>query len=68
MYDNHYRYFGNATGTNINSIKPVYQPNVKSWTPPVVLNHNGSNTTGGGNNPVAVNPVTQGGSSRGKNN
>lgn len=56
MYDNHYRYFGNATGTNINSIKPMYQPNVKSWTPPVV-NNNGSNTTGGGNNPVSINPA-----------
>ena len=66
MYDNHYRYYGNATGTNINSIKPAYQPNIKSWTPPVV-NNNGSNTTGGGINPIARNPVTIGGGKK-KNN
>ncbi len=60
MYDNHYRYYGSSTITNIKSITP-------SWNPPVV-NNNGSNTTGGNGAPIAVNPVTQGGSSRGKNN
>ena len=49
MYDNHYRYYGNSTGTSIKSITP-------NWNPPVV-NNSGSNTTGGGNNPVAVNPA-----------
>ena len=52
LYDNHYRYYGSSS----NSIKSTYQPNVKSWTPPIV-NNNGSNTTGGGNNPVAINPA-----------
>ena len=39
-------------------------------TPSRIINisNNQSKTTGGGNNPVAVNPVTKGGSSRGKNN
>ena len=61
MYDNHYRYYGNSTGTTIHSITP-------NWNPPAVINNNGSNTTGGNGAPIAVNPVTQGGSSRGKNN
>ena len=61
MYDNHYRYYGNSFGTKIHySTSPT-------WNPPVV-NNNGSNTTGGNGAPIAVNPVTQGGSSRGKNN
>ena len=59
---NHYRYYGNSFGTKVHySASPT-------WTPPVVVNSNGSNTTGGNGAPVAVNPVTQGGSSRGKNN
>ena len=50
MYDNHYRYYGNSKGTNIQGIKP-------NWNPPAIVNNSGSNTTGGGNNPVAVNPA-----------
>ena len=62
LYDNHYRYYGNSFVTKVHySASPTL-------TPPVVANSNGSNTTGGNGAPVAVNPVTQGGSSRGKNN
>tara|TARA_R100000008_G_scaffold83872_1_gene69923 strand:+ start:165 stop:611 length:447 start_codon:yes stop_codon:yes gene_type:complete len=50
MYDNHYRYYGNPKGTNVQGITP-------NWNPPAVINNSGSNTTGGGNNPVAVNPA-----------
>ena len=62
IYDNHYRYYGNSIGSKIHySTSPT-------WTPPALVNNSGSNTTGGNGAPVAVNPVTQGGSSRGKNN
>ena len=62
MYDNHYRYYGNAIGTN----GAVHINKTPNWTPPVI-NNNGSNTTGGGGNPVAKNPVTSGGGKK-KNN
>ena len=75
MYDyrynhNRWRYLGNSGGT-YGSITP--NPNINS-NQPIIVNPSGSqnyggNTTGGGGNPVAVNPVTSGGgSSRGKNN
>ena len=75
MYDyrynhNRWRYLGNPGGT-YGSITP--NPNINS-NQPIIVNPSGSqnyggNTTGGGGNPVAVNPVTSGGgSSRGKNN
>ena len=62
MYDNHYRYYGNAVGTN----GAVHINNTPNWTPPVV-NNNGSNTTGGSGAPIAVNPVTSTGGKK-KNN
>lgn len=75
MYDyrynhNRWTYLGNPGGT-YGSITP--NPNINS-NQPIIVNPSGSqnyggNTTGGGGNPVAVNPVTSGGgSSRGKNN
>ena len=64
IYDNYYRYYGNAVGTN----GAIHINRTPNWTPPVV-NNNGSNTTGGNGAPIASNPVTSGGgSSRGKNN
>jgi len=61
-HDSRWRYHGNVNGT-FGYITP--NPNVNS-SPPIVV---GSQTTGGGDAPIASNPVTQGGgSSRGKNN
>ena len=53
MYDNHYRYYGNATGTN----GAIHINNAPNWNPPVVVNNSGSNTTGGNGAPIAVNPA-----------
>ena len=52
MQDNYYRYYGNHVGTN----GAIHLNKQNTWVPPVV-NNNGSNITGGGNNPVAVNPA-----------
>lgn len=60
-YDSRWRYHGSPQG-NYGYITP--NPNINN-SPPISV---GSQTTGGNGAPVAVNPVTQGGSSRGKNN
>ena len=49
MYENRYRYYGNHINTNVYNTTP-------NWQPPVVMGTK-SKTTGGGNNPVASNPV-----------
>ena len=49
MYENRYRYYGNHINTNVYNTTP-------NWRPPVVMGTK-SKTTGGGNNPVASNPV-----------
>ena len=49
MYENRYRYYGNHINTNVYNTTP-------NWQPPVVIGTK-SKTTGGGNNPVASNPV-----------
>ena len=64
MYDNYYRYYGNAIGTN----GAIHLNKQSTWTPPAVITGNNSNTTtGGGINPIARNPVTIGGDKK-KNN
>ena len=61
-HDSRWRYHGNVSGT-FGYVTP--NPNVNN-NPPIVV---GSQTTGGGDAPIASNPVTSGGgSSRGKNN
>tara|TARA_R100001591_G_C4334248_1_gene178960 strand:+ start:904 stop:1374 length:471 start_codon:yes stop_codon:yes gene_type:complete len=61
-YDSRWRYHGNPKGT-YGYITP--NPNINN-NPPISV---GSQTTGGGDAPIASNPVTSGGgSSRGKNN
>jgi len=61
-HDSRWRYHGNVHGT-YGSITP--NPNINN-SPPIIV---GSQTTGGGDAPIASNPVTSGGgSSRGKNN
>ena len=61
-HDSRWRYHGNVSGT-FGYVTP--NPNVHNNIPIVV----GSQTTGGGDAPIASNPVTSGGgSSRGKNN
>jgi len=60
-HDSRWRYYGSHNGS-FGYVTPI--PNVNN-NPPIIV---GSQTTGGGDAPIAVNPVTQGGSSRGKNN
>ena len=78
IYDNYYRYYGdhtsfwqehryyNNTNYSNKTWKPISTPqgsnNIFSSG-----NSGGSNTTGGGSNPVAINPVTSGGGIK-KNN
>ena len=65
MYDNYYRYYGSYMGTG----NVVHATNPNNYLQPLPqVQTSGSNTTGGNGAPIAVNPVTQGGSSRGKNN
>ena len=60
-HDSRWRYHGNVNG-KFGYITP--NPNVNN-NPPIVV---GNQTTGGGDAPIAVNPVTQGGNSGKKNN
>lgn len=53
-HDSRWRYHGNLNGT-YGYITP--NPNINN-NPPIIIN---SRTTGGGNAPIASNPVTQGG-------